>query len=246
MKPVKISVLSDPVGSNDKRLQKARTLAAKAAEKLKKKTGIELKPSEIMVVTMSPEYEAQFKKKMAEDRVLRSQPPGEPHPKTLIKVLLQNHLAPFLKEKGFRKKARHFWRVQGNVMDVIDLQSSQFNDAWKSKFTINLGVCWIPIQRIIGGVFAVESPPPKVCIFSHRLTPDMEKQTDHWWHVYSTTDIAHLAKDIFELLEHTGFAWMESKRNPNMVRENVTKRWPSLAKKLKAVLPRNGARSSRN
>jgi len=236
MKPVRITVLSSKGSPADKSLQKARAAAAKSADDLRKKTGIKLKPSEIMVVTMSPAFKAQFKRKMAESAALRSQPPQKPHPALLIKAIVQDHLAPFLKARGFRKKGRHFWRVEGDVMDVIDVQNSQFNDAWEAKFTINLGVCWIFLQRVIGGVFAVEPSPPKSCIFRHRLSPDMEKKADYWWDVRSNSDPANVASELLQLLDRTGFPWLESKRDGVAVLEHMTNRWPQHAKKFTVLL----------
>jgi len=212
---------------------------AKAAKRLKKKTGIELKPAEAMVVTMSPEYEAAYKARIAEEGKLRSQAPREPHPKILIQTILQRHLTPFLKEKGFRKKGRHFWRIEGDIIDLIDLQSSQFNDAWQSKFTINLGVGWQSIQQVISGPCALELPP-KACIFQHRLTPDMQKKADHWWYVRSDTDAGRLARELLSMLESKGFAWMESRRDREIVRKHVIEHWPSHTKKFEAILSTKG------
>lgn len=68
------------------------------------------------------------------------------HASQLINEILSQYLAPLMKSHGFRKRAQRFWRDNGQVIDVLDLQKSQWNSFRHAQFTINLGLFWPAIN----------------------------------------------------------------------------------------------------
>ena len=88
----------------------------------------------------------------------RVDPPPGPHPTKLIDELLQVHLAPFMKAAGFRKSGAYFWRDSGQVIDVLDLQKSQWNNSREASFYVNLHVYWKDFQEAVGRPFKSKFP----------------------------------------------------------------------------------------
>jgi hypothetical protein len=109
----------------------------------------------------------------------------------MLKDMIRNEVAPLLKAQGFRKQAMTWNRDEGDVIQVLDIQPSRWNDRAKQEFTLNVGglskvaweTCWgkpvpkhITIEECcptfrIGQILA--GFPPEATDFWWRLTDDM-------------------------------------------------------------------------
>jgi hypothetical protein len=128
-------------------------------------------------------------------------------PTDLITSMVQSDLKPLLQARGFRKKASLFWRDNGEVIDVITVQKSQWNDASSARFTINLGLYWKHIQEFTG---RVASPPREYdCTVQTRLGGLLPNPTDLWWEVVGSEAPA-IAADVVAKLLRYGLPWLEN------------------------------------
>jgi hypothetical protein len=136
-------------------------------------------------------------------------------PTKLIDQIVSTHLKPALLAKGFRKQGSTFWRDRGEVIDVMTVQKSQWNDGQAARFTVNMGVYWKRIHELLGE--PVKTIPPKEyqCTIRQRLgrlfsvTPEFPNGLDHWWEVNPATDLAATASEVVDRIERFGVPWLE-------------------------------------
>lgn len=142
--------------------------------------------------------------------ISKGSPGGDsPHPSTLIDALLKDCLAPILKEAGFRKSGGSFWRETGHVTDVINLQKSQWNDASKSTFYINLGVYWKEFQMAIGQTCTGRFPREYHCTVFRRIgTPD-----DSDWDLFPDSNLHAMNLKLATSIRDTALPWLANCHN---------------------------------
>jgi uncharacterized protein (DUF4415 family) len=142
-----------------------------------------------------------------------AKPAREPHPKKHIEAILKNHLAPFFKAEGFRKKAATFWRSDGDFIEIASMQRSQFNDAWQGRFCFNLGVYWNPLQKFLKRTSNVVPPRYSECFFNQRLKKNIQ-HGGHWWRLDSDTNPVVLGKEVVSDFQHYGLTWFARCHDP--------------------------------
>jgi len=231
----------------DQFVEDVRAKLSRHLERQKKK-GIESKPGKLTIIQMprregAPTYEEIMAKLLAE----RKNPPlPGPHPKLLIDALVRDYLTPYLKGLGFRKKARRFWRDQGEIVEVVTVWKYEHNDAWQGGFAIELGAYWKKYQNELGGHFAAETMPPLHCLLEHRLTKEMDKINDHWWKFKPNVDLRALAGEVIANLECQGFLWLKSRHDPRYIRELLDKKGVHLRKVARIFKESRAARENMN
>lgn len=82
--------------------------------------------------------------------------------------LLGSHIAPLLKERGFRKQKLTFTRRREGVVDVVNLQRSAGNSHESIRFYVNCGVYSAEFDRVIGRV-PQERPKEVDCQYRRRI-----------------------------------------------------------------------------
>jgi hypothetical protein len=134
-------------------------------------------------------------------------------PSKIINDVLGNHVAPYLKALGFKKKAANFWRETDDFIDLVNVQKSQWNSADEAQFTLNLGIYWRDVQTEIQR--EAKSMPPKEleCTVFERLGA-LFAGNDFWWSVHSRTNADELGKEVVEKLENFGLPWLDNGHNP--------------------------------
>ncbi|WP_164877570.1 DUF4304 domain-containing protein [Prescottella agglutinans] len=80
----------------------------------------------------------------------------------------RDHVRPFLKGLGFRKRALAFTRVRGGLTDVVSLQRSSGNAGGNVRFYVNCGVYSAEFATTIGET-VTERPREVDCQFRCRL-----------------------------------------------------------------------------
>lgn len=128
-------------------------------------------------------------------------------PTELITRIVESDIKPLLQERGFRKRASLFWRDNGDVIDVITIQKSQWNDSTSARFTINLGLYWKQVQALVDR--AVPLPREYDCTVQTRIGGLLPERTDLWWEV-ADSEVSVVARDVTEKLEQYGLPWLEN------------------------------------
>lgn len=156
------------------------------------------------VRTLDPSSSENIAKKLAE----RGDPPPGPHPSKLIDELIKNHLAPMMKDKGFRKSGANFWRDDAHVIDVLNIQKSQWNDAWEASFYVNLGLYCKAFHRDQAREFKSKFPREYDCtVFSRVLEPSANS-----WTLQPDSDLCQVGTILTETIQHFAFPWFDDMR----------------------------------
>ena len=123
----------------------------------------------------------------------------------------RDHLAPVLRDAGFKGSGRHFRRTINGFVECVSLQGSQCG----GKFAINLGIQPLAIPDVMGN----DVDPRKIeeihCAFRRRLS---ETDFDQWWpysNLFSSkVSSATNAADMFKRSGLTYFADMTCSESP--------------------------------
>ena len=155
----------------------------------------------MIIRRLDPSFSENVEKMLSE----RGDPPPGPHPSKLIDELIKDYLAPMMKEKGFRKSGANFWLDDENVIDVLNIQKSQWNDAWEASFYVNLGVYWKAFHRDQGSEFKSKFPRAYNCTaFSRVLEP-----TAKTWRLLPNSDLSKVGNILSETVKKIAFPWFE-------------------------------------
>lgn len=117
------------------------------------------------------------------------------------------HIASVLKESGFLRKRRSFYRHLDQCVHVVEFQSGVSYDPKASKFTITLGVDFPNINTLVKGRASENYPNVYACTFYSRLgylTPD---RCDKWWLYKSGSELDGLSVVITSAWEEYGRPW---------------------------------------
>ncbi|UZT99168.1 DUF4304 domain-containing protein [Chryseobacterium fluminis] len=106
-------------------------------------------------------------------------------------------IAPFLKEKGFKKKGNTFFINLNKNYGIINLQKSQDSNKDEIKFTINFGVYSDLLGQIVDFDYdSSEVPDVWSCQWQVRIGDFMPNLPDFWWKVQVGDDLSEVISDI--------------------------------------------------
>jgi len=124
-----------------------------------------------------------------------------------IDGIIQNHLHPFMKEAGFIRKGRTWNRHARGMIDVMNVQTSQWNEPTLGSFTINVGVLVPKVYALCWGKDTPTFPKEEDCIVRARIgalidrpVAGRRKQKDVWWDMDMETDLETLGNNLRLLL----------------------------------------------
>jgi hypothetical protein len=128
--------------------------------------------------------------------------------------------APTLKSAGFRKQGARFRRqVSPTVIQLANIQSSQWNIGSDGEFTVNLGVYHRDLAALDDASPVVESPLVQHCIVQERLGFLMPVGRDFWWSINTTTDLVALGAEVASAWARYGKPWLDSNSTLEGARE---------------------------
>jgi len=116
--------------------------------------------------------------------------------------MIRDEVAPWLRERGFRKRRNQFRRGDDQGWQVVGFQASQWGSRDDVRFTINL---WV-------GVTELEAVEPDAQV-QQRVGALLRGGEDHWWSLDSFTDASALGADLREVLESVCLPWLDARRN---------------------------------
>lgn len=128
--------------------------------------------------------------------------------------LIADHFAPWLKERGFRRRDTTFRRRRDAAWQIVNFQRSQASDARRVRFTINLGVALDvlhddPRWRSRGWPLEYE------CDFRQRIGL-LHEGRDRWWTVRPLRPARGTVEDVIAALE-PGLRWLDAHADPRSV-----------------------------
>jgi hypothetical protein len=144
--------------------------------------------------------------------------PGS-HPSKLIDKLIKDHLAPVMKDNGFRKSGANFWREDENVIDVLNIQKSQWNDAWDASFYVNLGAYWKAFHRTQDTEFKSKFPHEYDCTVFSRVS----EPTINVWILRPDSDLRQVGTILTETVQQIAFPWFEEMHSDENILAHLKK-----------------------
>lgn len=121
-----------------------------------------------------------------------------------VDSVIQGKVKSFLKSEEFRKLGRTFHRPNGEVIQVVNFQTSWLNTPALAEFTVNLNVVLPFFHEMWTGRPLPRNPGSAAEICSFRLGQLLPEKTDKWWTVTPSTDCAFLSCEIAEIIRSVG------------------------------------------
>lgn len=125
-----------------------------------------------------------------------------------IAAVVDRGLSPLLKQRGFRKRGAHYYRSEGDSIQVVTVQSSQWNQSDAGKFRLNFGVHFPAVAVALLG----EDNMPEVPKEHYCLLRAIWGSPDRWWDVEPNTDVAVLAATIRAYGQDVVCPWLEKNK----------------------------------
>ena len=137
--------------------------------------------------------------------------------------LVRRYIHPPLKEMGFVRRSRTWNREAGGMIDVINLQTSRWNEQSSGSFTINCGVFVPSIYTICWGKNAPSFPKEEDCLVRTRVGSLMtqgvrNQQKDFWWDLDSNTNLDVLGGSLRALLLEKVLPFLNQFDSLNLIR----------------------------
>jgi len=138
---------------------------------------------------------------------------------------ISHYVAPKLREYGFNKSGRVFWKGRSPITEVITIQKASHNSSEKADFTVNLGIYWHDIQEDIGR--SAKRWPPKEydCTVFQRLGLLFNNNCDYWWVTTINTDFELLGNDVANKIVTYGLPWLEEGHDIQVVLDRSRKHY---------------------
>jgi hypothetical protein len=155
-------------------------------------------------------------------------------PGKLIDEVLRLGPAPYLKESGFKKRARKFFHSQATSTAHIEFQASQWNMASQARFTINLGRYFPAIAEANCQPIVEEPSKQHLLSAGIRIGHLLPQPQDYWWSIEPDTDLQALAAELVTVLKNFAFPYLERISTLEGIAEHaghspVSGRYPTLS-----------------
>jgi hypothetical protein len=127
-----------------------------------------------------------------------------------VTEMVRDVLGPYMKDAGFRRRGRLFWRDGNDVCHVVTVVMSPWGTRNQSSFKVELGVFWHQVEMILHDNPIEKMPPQLVsCTFQIDLGWTVAQPPKLSWEVTLATDLEALGREVWEQLRDYGFRWLE-------------------------------------
>jgi hypothetical protein len=126
-----------------------------------------------------------------------------------VALVLELSLSPLLKGEGFRKSGPHFYKSEANTLQVVTVQSSQWNTAKSGRFRVNCGIHFPAVARVLQGA----DPMPKIPKEHYCILRGLFCMPNVWWTLEPATDLRTVADKLTAYWQETAGPWMEKNKS---------------------------------
>jgi hypothetical protein len=130
-----------------------------------------------------------------------------------VDAVIQGKVKSILKSEEFKKSGRSFHRQKGEVLQVVNFQTTWLNTPDEAQFTINLNVVLPFYHEKWTGQPLPKDPGSAAAVCSRRLGHILPEGTDRWWTVTPSTDFAAVSHEVAELIRSVGLPYLEKVAN---------------------------------
>ena len=126
------------------------------------------------------------------------------------KLVMDRGLAPSLKQAGFRRSGMTFYRQNGEALQVVNVQSNRWNSNESGSFTINVGVDFAEVAKLMPGYLPMSATPKEYCcILRIRVGDLMPAGKDHWWAITPKTNVEELSAELVGIWTSNIEPWLD-------------------------------------
>ncbi|WP_052707869.1 DUF4304 domain-containing protein [Vibrio neptunius] len=136
----------------------------------------------------------------------------------VIDAVIKMELVPFLKQSGFKKKGRNFYREHDNRIEVINIQSSQWNNGQAGRFTLNIGIYFPEIAKLAESPKFIGLPKEYDCTLRERIGLLTSENKDIWWEVDSQSELSLVGSDLATKARQFCLPWLDKMSDLNNVK----------------------------
>ncbi len=138
-----------------------------------------------------------------------------PNPKVssqeLYVRLLSDHVAPLMRQSGYKRRRNSWGRETIDGWLVIDFQACSFSNRHELRFTVNLGYFSHAVAIGLREKPRPSTPPPdNMCHYRERIGRLIQPHRDIWWTVLADRPIDETAARILRVLERFVLPHMEA------------------------------------
>jgi Domain of unknown function (DUF4304) len=127
-----------------------------------------------------------------------------------VTAMARDVLGPKMKEAGFRRSGRVFWREGPEVCHVASIEMSRWGSSDDSCFNVALGVFWHHVEAVLENPSTGKMPPPEFrCTFRIDLGRVLSTPPMPGWRVTSKSNFDAIGAKVWDDLRDHGLAWME-------------------------------------
>jgi len=140
-----------------------------------------------------------------------------------IDAIIKESLAPLLKNNGFKKKARSFYREFDNRIELINVQASKWNQGSEGQFTVNVGVYYPEVSEITDALPVKGMPKEYDCTVRERIGLLTPGKKDKWWKIDSSSNDSTVSENVAKLVDELCFPWLEKMSDLDTVKSHLAK-----------------------
>lgn len=125
-----------------------------------------------------------------------------------------------LRTLGFKRRGRRFAGKMGEAVACVDVQASQWNRPGEARFTVNLGIYFPFLIRLIEGVEPVDFPYSAQCRVPLFERLDHLAKRDSWWQLTTGAEgeCTLVAADLAAAWDSHAMAWIANMSQPRKAR----------------------------
>lgn len=122
-----------------------------------------------------------------------------------LESAIRQHLAPLLRDEGFKGSGKTFRRVVGDWIQVVDVQASRSG----GQFAVSLGLQPVDVPDVLGHAPDLKKIAESQCEFRRRMS-EPRSGTDQWWpHDATEAGVTAAVLDAIGVYERTGRALLD-------------------------------------
>jgi hypothetical protein len=126
-----------------------------------------------------------------------------------ITAVVDEGLSSLLKKEGFRKRSISYYRTDGDVIQVVTVQSSQWHFGDSGRFRVNFGVHFPAVAKVLDG----SDPMPEFPREPYCLLRAAWSFPDRWWTVDPTTDVTLIADKLRAYWQEVVWPWLKTNKS---------------------------------
>lgn len=126
----------------------------------------------------------------------------------VVKAFADDHLTPFMRGRGFRRRGAHFTRCTGGLWRVLNLQRTAWGSVEETQFTFNLAIA-SEAERSLR-LLPRNRSPIEYQALATRIGDLMTPPRDTWWVAQPSRDPEDLANAVLPVIIERALPWLDA------------------------------------